>query len=1168
MKNHSLKKWLLPLLTAAMLFSSNAFSQITLKMEKANLKQVLRTIENKTGYRFVYEENAINFPVIAVDLKNVSLEKALQTIFQQTDIQYRIVKKNILLKSQRGNSSNRSSTLLNVNNFQSYEISGKIIGANGQALQGATVKIKGTQVAASTDANGFYKIESDQSEVVLQISYLGYQSLEIDAKGNMGTIALISTEAALSEVEINVNTGYQSIPKERATGAFASLPKKSLDQQRLNDLSTLLEGRIAGYHDGQIRGTTSMNGITNPLYVVDGFPIENNNIAYNGNIQEVIPSLNLEDIESITVLKDAAAASIYGARAANGVIVIVTKKGKTNGVEINASATITHTPYKFFQERLTSSADIIDIEREWAMRNPRLDTLSASGAQKWLDEMLYQSRGIQTILQRYAGKISESEMNERLDDYANNGYRYYDDVEKYGKRNPLAQQYNINLASGNDKNQFYGSVTYKRDLMEDIYSNNNNLGINLNNNVIINKWLSLELSTFLNYGIQQKQSYDLMSPQFSYLPYDGLMNADGSPFISTAASRLSLTALNIIRNNKLHAMDINPLDEIDNNLEKSKRFSNRSYVKLNIKLADWINYSGSFQYEYERNNNELLYDKNSFYVRNRINGFARSINGEVKFMLPYGNIFNTGQVDVNNYNFRQQINIDKSFNNDHHLNAIAGTEIRSIHSLRKNQTLYNYDPLVLTYESITPGLSSGGNIMGTYASFDQRSDVFGIFDYEKRFVSLYSNVGYSFKDRYLLSGSLRWDRSNLWGTSSKYQNKPIWSIGAGWNIEKEEFFSIAWINQLKLRTSYGIGGNISHDAGPFMTAYYSINPNVGGNKGTIGSRPNPLLSWEKTTTINVGTDFSLFNNRLFGSIDYYRKKGEDLLASAQGVPTEGFGYSTYDLNNGGMTNHGIETSLAATVLKTGKFNWNSNILHAYNKNKVTYVDVEAPVYFLQLDYPNAFPRVGNPYQSVYAFGWAGLNGEGLPQVYNENTEKVSHTPGTLDAVIYAGTTVPYHTFSWTNSLSYGNFDFSMMMTYQAGHRIRNTNLPYLGGSSQYANIRVTNVEIADRWKNPGDEQSTNVPRLIFPEEKLYNSQSETIYRYADINVLDASNLHIRNISLAYRIPAAFLKNIKIPQARIQFNAEHVALFAKSKNAKQMLGGYRSPNYVFGIYVSL
>jgi len=1144
----------------SVLCSSYSFGQINIQANNESALSVMKQIEKQSAYHFVYDEAQLTIPKVKLRLNDVSLKEALDATFTANNIQYKIVKNTILLKNAPAGKS--ISTAPSAPS-QQYKLQGQISNAAGIPLSGATVKIKNTNISTKSNQNGQFELTSPQRSATLTVSFLGYETLEINANEELATIVLKPSNTSLSEVDVTINTGYQTIAKERATGAFSSLPKNSLQQQRLNNLGSLLEGRIAGYHNGLLRGTTSMKGVTLPLYVIDGFPVDNTNMNFNGNVVENLPDLNLEDIASITVLKDAAAASIYGARAANGVVIIVTKKGKNKGTEINVSATLTHSPYYFNTDRLASSADMIGIEREWAAKNPNLKTMTPAQAQSTLDDMSYRSLGIRTILKKYAGQINESEMNAELERLSQQGYRYYDDVAKYAKRSPFSQQYNLNLSNGTEKSKFYFSTTYKKDLLEDRFSKNQNLGINLRNITQINKWLEVEMSSFLNYADDGRQTYDALAPGFSFLPYNPLKNSDGSNYTAYMADYMSLANINSIKQYGLNTLDITPLDEIKNNIEQSSGFSNRSFIKLNAKIADWLSYSASFQYEISNKKFELLYGKNSYYTRSRVNQFALIADGKATLMMPNGNINKTTDLKNNAFNFRQQINIDKDFGEKHSLNAILGSEIKNNRMRSQLQNLYNFDPDALTYTMLDPKI-------GTVGSFNQNYDYASQYESINRFISFYGNVGYAYSKKYLLTGSLRWDRSNLWGTSSKYQNKPIWSVGAGWNLNEENFMQLDWLNQLKLRTSYGIGGNILQNVAPFMTAYYNTNSHVGGTQGTISDRPNPSLSWEKTTTTNVGMDFGLFRNRISGGLDYYRKQGKDLFASTMGVPTEGFGYSTYAINNGQMTNHGLELTLNANILQNKDFSWNSSVLYAYNKNKVTYVNVKAPFYILQLDYPDAYPRIGNPYQAIYAYKWAGLDQQGIPQVYDENGNKTTQTPTTLESIVYAGSKVPTHTLSWTNSLSYKNFDFSMMLTYEGGHKIRNADLPYMGIGNYltFTTLAPMNKDIRNRWQQEGDESRTDIPRLVFPEEiNLYNSASGTIYQYADINVLDARNIQIRNISLAYRLPADWVKKMRLAQARLQFNAENVAMFTKSSNAKYMLGGYRTPNYVFGAYLT-
>lgn len=1150
--------------------SAGTYAQkITLSVKNEELFNVFDKISDQSAYDFIVIYSLLkDAHKVNINVKDAPLKEVLDQIFKDQPLEFSINNKTVLIKKKESSFIDQL-----IQRFQEIEVRGKVLDEHNLPLPGATVKVKGTKKQVLTNSEGAFSLSHIDENAILVISFLGYQNKEVAAQENMGSINLTEQTGQLEEV--TVSTGYQTLPKERVTGAFSSVPAKQLEQQRLSSLGSLLEGRVAGYNNGLIRGTTSMKGVTSPLYVIDGFPVENTKYNTTGSITENVPGLNLEDIESITVLKDAAAASIYGARAANGVIVIVTKKPKKGKPQISASSTFTLSSGALYTDNLTNSADIIDLEREWERNNPKLKAAnSAAYAANVLTNMGYQSQGIKAILAKYAGTLTQSQLEDKLNQLASSGYQYYDDVEKYSKRDPFYQQYNVNVGSASESNSFYSSLTYRNNKSADKYTNDESLGLNINNTTKINKWLTLELSNYLSYNGGKQQNYNTLSPQYSFLPYDRLKNTDGSNFISTGASRLSANTLSLINSNGLYKVDINPLDEQSKNLGQLKSFNNRSFVKLNAEIRPWLSYRSTFQYEFSSDRFNRLYDKSTYYVRNMVNSFATKIaNGPVTFNLPYGNINYDQDQFTSSYNFRQQFNIDKTFGDKHNLTAIVGTEIRNAKLEFEDQYLYNYDPNVLTFDLINAKslgllqgpILGGGNFSSSNIA-SQRENV-------NRFVSIYANAGYAYDSKYLLTGSLRWDRSNLWGTNSKYQNKPLWSVGAGWNIYKESFFNVDWVDLLKLRVSHGIAGNISKDAAPYMTAYYNNNNNVGGLQGTIGTRPNPLLSWEKTTTNNLGLDFAVLKNRISGSLDYYNKQGKDLLASTMGVPTEGFGYSTYAINNGEMTNKGIELSISGDVIRSKDLTWNASILYAHNKNKVTYVNVEAPVYYLQLDYPQAYPRIGNPYNAIYSYRWAGLSADGLPQVYNEKGEKVLNSPGTLGSIVYSGSTVPTYSGAFNNLFEYKNFSLSFLLTFEGGHKMRNTFLPVLGSAYNAAlggyvtQITAVNQDITDRWKTPGDENRTDIPRLVFGEDPAYNSQSAEIYQKADINVIDASNIRLRNVSLAYRLPKTLVKKAYMENVRFQFNVENAFTIAKSKAAKYLLNGYRPANFVWGVYVN-
>ncbi len=1122
--------------------------------------EVFKIIKEQThDYMFIYSEDIFkDFPKVQLKKGIIRLDKLLNQSLSGGNVNVVLTQNNtILIKEAK--------------TIQQIQVSGKVTDEKGLSLPGVTILIKGTSKGTVTDLEGSYTITVPNPENVLVFSYLGYEAQEILVAGK-SAINVILKESPLELGEVLV-TGYQTISRERATGSFSKLNAEDIKEQRPNSLSTLLEGRVVGYQNGLLRGTTSMNGLTTPLYVVDGFPIEKTRYNEYFSLEENLPDINIEDIESITVLKDAAAASIYGARAANGVIVITTKKAKQGETNVSFSSSLTFSPYNYYTGNLTDSGDIIGLEREWAAGNPKLqatDGSQATYAASLLDNAVYTSQGMQTILNFYAGNLSESEMNNRLDALGTSGYQYYDDMEKYAKRDKYYQQHNLSFGNATANNNFNASVTYKGNKYEDKYSEDKSVGINLKNSTELAKWLTVDLGTYVNFEKADLQNYNALNPGFKYQPYNRLVNADGTAFTSTAESRYNNSTIQSINSYGLYSMNITPMDEFGRNLKVAKDFSLRTYAKLNFKLSNTFTYNAMFQYEYGSQQINHLQDKESYSVRSLVNGLVTiSPTNTAVYNLPYGDILKVSNQFSNAYNFRQQLNFDKLFNGVHAVSAIIGTETRHSKLEYDDNTRYGYDSQTLSFTPVNQQslLKVYGPIFGGYLS---QTNFAAERELVNRYLSLFGNAGYTYDGKYTATGSLRWDRSNLWGTDNKYQNKPTWSAGASWNVDKELFFNTSWVDMLKLRFSYGIGGNIAKNSAPYLTAYYNPNNNVGGLQGTINSRPNPELSWEKTTTANIGVDFSIFEQRLKGTLDFYNKKSEDLLASSNGIPTEGWGYSTYTLNNGEMTNKGIEVSLNGNIIKTPSFSWDAGILYAHNKNEVTDVNVEAPVYFLQLDYPSAFPRIGNDFNSIYGYKWAGLSSTGLPQVYDATGTAVSYNPGDLEAIEDYGTTVPTQSGSFHTSVTHKNFSLSALFIYQLGHKMRNSFLPMFGNSyssaarGYIANVTAVNKRIVDRWQQPGDEAFTDVPRVVYEYDPDFNYDLNAIYSYADINIIDASNVRLSNVSLAYQIPSDLATKLHLKNIRLNFNVENILTIAKSKDAKYLLGGYQTPNFFFGL----
>ncbi|MBO5541713.1 MAG: SusC/RagA family TonB-linked outer membrane protein, partial [Muribaculaceae bacterium] len=813
MKKQTITLICLMLLPMALFAQGN---KVTINAKQQALTAALRQVEQQSGYYKVnYPYEAVKDYQVTANVKNAAAPDAVNVLIKGLPLASRVDGRFIYVtKSDR----------LAEEGGAKRTVKGRVVDADGEPLIGVTVHVKGTDNGVATDLDGNYSLNNVDPNSTLVFSYIGKKPVERKATANNSVLILEDDANVLDDVVV---TGYQQISKERATGSFAKVTAEQLKTKRYDNLSQLLEGEVAGFNtqSGLIRGTTTMNGVTNPLYVIDGFPVESTRYDEYGYLNENVPNVNIDDIESVTVLKDAAAASIYGARAANGVVVIVTKKAKGKRTSVTFNTSLTWHPYAFNKDRLTDAADIIDLEREWAVSNPNLQGEGAVAyAQSIIDDKVYTSQGIQTIANYYAGNITQAQMEQTLGQLASRGYRYYDDVAKYAKRTAFYQQYHLGVGRDTENNNFMASLTYRINKFNDKFSKDNSWAIDLRDMLDITPWLKATFGSYTYYGKNTEQSFDPMSPGYSYMPYDRLRNDDGTNYTSTQGARLGQSDLGILGAYNLYSMDITPLDEIGRNLRTTNEFINRTYGKLDITLPYSLKYNVMFQYEYAYDKTRQLYDKNSYYVRNLVNQYATDDygTGEATYNVPFGNIYYRANQTSKAYTFRQQLNFDRTYADKHNVVALLGHEVRKTVVDYDNNTLYNYDPDMLTFSLVDQNvLNNTYGLMGGYGLYDRDFAYMRYID--NRFVSFFGNAAYTYDNKYMLSASIRWDRSNLWGTGSKYQNKPIWSIGAAWNIDHESWFNVAWINRLKLRASYGIAGNIAKDAAPYMTAAYYQN---------------------------------------------------------------------------------------------------------------------------------------------------------------------------------------------------------------------------------------------------------------------------------------------------------------------------------------------------------
>lgn len=1133
--------------------SAQTERKISIECKQEPLSSALIKLQRASDYKVLFTYEDVQGSNVTVSAKNKTVGEIMPLLLEGTSLTYKIEGKYITVLPGKVQDKAK----------KQKEITGKVTDEINQPLPGVAVHVAGSQTGTVTDVEGNFSIVVPEENSFLEFSFIGMETVTMSAaQKKVMNVTLKESTQLLEELVV---TGYQTLPKERSTGAFAKVDSKDLEIKRINSLSAVLEGQFAGYVDGYIRGVTSMNSPTSPLVVIDGFPVENSSINRIGELQENMPEMNPEDIESITILKDAAAASIYGARAANGVIVISTKKAKQGKTDINFSSSWTFQPYAYYVGNLTNAADVIEMQRDWVKTSNLLQggDVASQVAARIRDGGKY-SKGVDLLLDMYTNNLGMDEGNRMLDNLAGLGYQYYDQVADYAKRNPLYQQYNLRVAKASDRNSFNFSTSYWNNKYADVNAKDSKLGINITNSMKVTDWLTFDLGVYIKHGKENGQSYNMYNPGFSIMPYDALVGPDGS-YVSAITQNTS-NRNDLIAENGLYDETITPMDELNYNLTETTSFETRTYANLKMDFTSWLNYNIMFQHERSERKGESFSEIESQGMRSFVNNFVTGAPGALTYNLPNGDSYATTNNEASAYVFRHQLNLNRSFGDKHELAWIGGQEIR--HRLLKHQanTFYGYDPQTLTW--------------GTYNEQDLSNYFYGILGYAPfnpdnsrymredldRFVSFYSNASYTYDRRYVLSGSLRWDRSNLWATGSKYQKKPIWSTGLSWNIDREDFFDVDGIDMLKLRATHGIGGNIGDSSSPYLIASYFTSYQFGGLAGIVQSPPNADLRWEKTTTTNVGVDFALFGNRLSGSVDYYNKYSEDLLADTPLSATQGFGYSSMLVNNGEMVNRGVELALNGELIKSRDFSWNASLLYALNKNEVKKLQSTTESASMLISFPTTYARIGKPLYGLYAFKWAGLNAEGDPQIYNEVGEPVSSRVDTSKEMVYAGTSIPVHSGTFTNILRYRDFEFSAMLTFALGHKLRGTDVPTISMTDGL--INSTYKGINDRWRNPGDEAKTDVPRLLFSNQSdVYNSYRTSLYAYSDLFIYDASNMRIRNISLAYRVPQKWCKMASLSGARVQFNVENLSTIAFDSRARYDLRAYDSPNYVWGLYLN-
>lgn len=1015
-------------------------------------------------------------------------------------------------------------------------IIGRVLNENNEPIPAATITQHNTAKSTITNNNGEFSLSfpdsrppTNDSRLItsdsITISAIGYLPRTISVTAlpsplsrEASGLRIILKRNPISLSEITISTGYQDMPKERATGSFYKLDNTILNQKistgilsRLDGITSsfLVDKRQADNNKIQIRGLSTLSeGLSAPLIVLDNFP-------YEGDINTINPN----DVESITILKDAAATSVWGVRAGNGVIVITTKKATYNQpLRITASTnwTVTAKPDLFSAQELSTSS-FIDVE-EFLFDKGFYNSLFTSTARPGITPV------VEILQLQKTGQLTAEQATQQINALRNQDVR--NDMMQYLYRTAINQQSVINISTGAKTNKFYASFGYDKNRAELMGNTYTRITGRIDHSMQPFKNAQLQtglLVTGSNSTSNSPGGYGSYSPGGNNLyPYATLINQDGTPaaldiyyqglFTDTAGA------------GRLLNWKYKPLEELQHNDRTQKALDLLVNLGLSYRISNSLLLDIKYQYQHTSNNSRTYNSLAAFYTRDLINRFTQLSPTTVKYIVPKQGILDLAQQQSIVNAGRVQLSYKKTIPGWYEWAAIAGTEIRQRAAQTNAATYYgmNEQNMSLANIDLVNPYPTYNNIKGN-AFIPAKND---LSKYLNRFVSLYANGSFMYREKYMLSASARKDASNVLGVNTNQQWNPLWSVGAVWKLSKESFYKLQAFPLLNIRLTYGASGNIDPNATALSRIRYisAAQTPINVPAANIIAPPNPNLRWEKVRMLNMAVDMATNNDRISGSLEYYRKRSVDLFNGVAFDRTSGVNQATQ--NSADMTGQGVDLILN-TINTNKKWKWQTSFLFSYVTYKVTTSYAQPVTTGLNSSgtYINTIPGY-HPY-FIASYYWAGLDpatGDPIGLLNGQPSKDyaaISNTP--LEQLHRQGVAIPPFFGNIRNTLQYKQLSIAVNITYKLGYNFRRSSLNYGSLFSQGNG----HIEFDTRWQKPGDELYTNVPSMVYPAI----SRRDNFYNNADITVLKGSHIRLEDIYLSYDI-----QQIKFIPASLQIFA--------------------------------
>lgn len=1014
---------------------------------------------------------------------------------------------------------------------QNMTVKGKVT-ANGLEMPGVTVSVKGTAGGTITSLDGDFTIKADAGSVLV-FSFIGYETVEVPVKGN-GPINVELREKTTDLDEVVIAVPYGTAKKSTFTGSAGVVDKKIIANSQVASVSQALQGSVAGLQSfsasGQpgedatilIRGVGSVNASTTPLYVVDGVP-------YDG----ALSSISNQDIASITVLKDAAAASLYGSRAANGVVMITTKQGSKKSapsIEISAKYGFSDRAVKDYEQVSTEQYFMLEWE---AIRNMRMslknpDTAEAAAAYA-TQNLILNYIGINPYGTAYPqpigtdGKLVEGARllwNDSWEDALSQDAHYTD--------------LSARVSGGSENSQYYFSLGYMDNQGAYIGSGFKRYTLRANITSDLTKWLQVGVNVGLTHSIQDFPKSDDSSLG------NVVLAARSIPSFYPVYERDPETGAYVLDENGQRVYDYGKYRHgsyagynqaqsmlYDKNEIKRDAASVRGYLQvtpiegLTYKMSLNIDYNSRFTHDYA----------NPTYGKEPVTGSVSKSNTRTTGMT-----------------FNNVVNWEHTFSEVHNVRLMAGQEYYEYNTSNFGGSRSN----VITDGYFEPDVAS------TLTGFSGNSDQYKLLSY-------FGQAEYNYAQKYFASVSMRADGSSRFHPDNRWG--AFWSFGGSWKIGREAFVEEAagsWLSDLTLRASYGAQGNDNVGYYAYQ-ALYGIGSFLGETALTTSRLDTPELSWETNLNANIGLDFSLWSNRLFGTVEWFQRTSKDLLFARDLVPSSGF--SSIDDNIGKVRNYGWEFTLGGTPILTRDWTWRLSVNATTYKNEIVSIPTD-----VMWSGTKKWVKGGSIYD-FWMYEWAGVDPEtGDAQWYMTDTEtgeRVKTTNyGSLTSQdkVKVGNALPKVSGGFQSDLTWRDLSLSMAFAYSIGNKIYNRDKASLMGVSG-ANGSTMSKDLLNRW-TPENTQ-TDVPRLEYDQTSYFTSAST---RW----LVDGSYLRLKTVTLNYNLPKKWIQPAMLKDVSIYVQGENLLTFSKQQglDPEQALGGvtyWRYPamkTLSFGINVKL